>query len=76
MFIFPLGGASLTILRSRSTKGTLSYSILIAQWIHARFSSYLGIMQVESEQWRAEIGNFNRCLQYADIKPKLNLSIS
>ena len=36
MFIFSFGGASLTILTNRLTKGTLSYSILTTQWIHVR----------------------------------------
>ena len=42
MFIFSVGGASLTILRNRLTKGTLSYSILTTQWMHVRgFFKYL-----------------------------------
>ena len=30
-------------------------------------------MPVDTEQWHAEIGNFNGCLHYAVIKLKLNL---
>ena len=36
MFIFSFGGASLTILRNRSSKETLSQLILTAEWIHVR----------------------------------------
>ena len=36
-------------------------------------SSCLGIMPRETEQWRAQIGNFNGYFHYAVIKLKLNL---
>ena len=61
MFIFSVGGASLTILRNRFTEGALSYSIWTTQRIH------------DVEQCRAQIGNFNGWVHYAVIKLKLNL---
>ena len=73
MFIFSFEGASSTILKNRLTKVILLYSILATQWIHEKGSACLGIMPVDAEQWRAEIGNFNGCLHYAVIKRKLNL---
>ena len=36
ILIFSFGGVSLTIIRNRLTKGSLSYSPLTTQWTHAR----------------------------------------
>ena len=65
LLILSFGGASLTIFRKKLTKGTLSHSMLIKQWIYVRGSSSLGIMPVDNEQWHAEIAKFLYfCLQY------------
>ena len=71
--LFSFGGAFSAITRTSFNTATFhSQNHKLSEFILGGYS-YIGIMLVDIEQWRAEIGNFNGCLHYAIIKLEINL---